>query len=272
MVIIEGRTDQLLGEQISVYGYNVGITMQKKSKYLLVAIILLSAFLAVYLVSTASIQPVKTENHSRVILGTFDLPPATVTSNMSVDQAIKNRRSVRTFSTTPLTLQDVSQLLWASQGITDSERNYRATPSAGHVFPMEIYLVTGNSSVNGLEAGIYHYNPFNNTLEKIVEGDQRYNLSQAAHQQKWVNEAPISLVITGNYQKMKEKYPDERISTRFVDIEAGHIGENIYLEAIAHGLGTVAIGSFYDDQMINLLKLPSNETPIYIYPVGYPAS
>jgi len=246
--------------------------MRKKSQYILLAIILLLTFLVVYLVSTTSLKPVQRENQSRIVLGTFELPPATVTSNMSVDQAIKSRRSVRTYSTTSLTLQDVSQLLWASQGITDSERNYRTAPSAGHVFPMEIYLVTGNNSVQGLGAGIYHYNPFNNTLEKIAEGDQRYNLSQAAHQQKWVETAPISLVITGNYQKMKEKYPDERISTRFVDIEAGHIGENIYLEAVAHGMGTVAIGSFYDDQMINLLKLPSTETPIYIYPVGYPTS
>ncbi|PKL72899.1 MAG: dehydrogenase, partial [Methanobacteriales archaeon HGW-Methanobacteriales-2] len=140
--------------------------MQKKSKYVLVAIILLSAFLAVYLAYTAFMQPVKTEIQSREILGTFNLPQAMISSNMSVDQAIQNRRSVRTFSTTALTLQDVSQLLWASQGITDSERNYRAAPSAGHVFPMEIYLVTGNNSVKELEAGIYHYNPFNNTLEK----------------------------------------------------------------------------------------------------------
>lgn len=244
--------------------------MQKKSQYVILTIILLLTLLVVYMVSTTSLKPVQRENQSRIVLGTFDLPPATVTSNMSVDQAIRSRRSVRTYSTTSLTLQDVSQLLWASQGITDTDRNYRTAPSAGHVFPMEMYLVTGNNSVQGLGAGIYHYNPFNHTLEKIAEGDLRYNLSQAAHQQKWVETAPISMVITGNYQKMKEKYPDERISTRFVDIEAGHIGENIYLEAVAHGMGTVAIGSFYDDQMINLLKLPSTETPIYIYPVGYP--
>jgi SagB-type dehydrogenase family enzyme len=245
--------------------------MQKKSQYVILTIILLLTLLVVYMVSTTSLKPVQRENQSRIVLGTFELPPATVTSNMSVDQAIRSRRSVRTYSTTSLTLQDVSQLLWASQGITDTDRNYRTAPSAGHVFPMEMYMVTGNNSVQGLGAGIYHYNPFNHTLEKIAEGDMRYNLSQAAHQQKWVETAPISLIITGNYQKMKEKYPDERISTRFVDIEAGHIGENIYLEAVAHGMGTVAIGSFYDDQMINLLKLPSTETPIYIYPVGYPA-
>lgn len=245
--------------------------MQQKSKVVLLAIILLSVFLAVYIGYSIFMQPVEVKYQSRQILATIDLPQAEISSNMSVDQAIQNRRSVRSFSATPLTLNDVSQLLWAAQGITDSERNFRATPSAGHVFPMEVYLVAGNGSVQELEAGIYHYNPFNNTLEKIVEGDQRYNLSQAAHQQKWVNDAPISLVVTGNYQKMQDKYSEGNISTRFVDMEAGHIGENIYLEAVSRGLGTVAIGSFYDDQMINLLKLPSNETPLYIYPVGYQA-
>ena len=245
--------------------------MQPKSKVVLIAIILLSIFLAAYIVYSVFMQPVEVEYQSREILLTVDLPQAEISSNMSVDEAIQNRRSVRCFSTTSLTLQDVSQLLWAAQGITDSERNFRATPSAGHVFPMEVYLVAGNGSVQGLEAGIYHYNPFNNTLEKIVDGDQRYNLSQAAHQQEWVYEAPISLVITGDYLKMEDKYPEGNISTRFVDMEAGHIGENIYLEAVSRGLGTVAIGSFYDNQMINLLKLPSNETPLYIYPVGYKA-
>jgi SagB-type dehydrogenase family enzyme len=245
--------------------------MQQKSKVVLLAIILLSVFLAVYIGYSIFMQPVEVKYQSRQILATVDLPQAEISSNMSVDQAIQNRRSVRSFSATTLTLNDVSQLLWAAQGITDSERNFRATPSAGHVFPMEVYLVSGNGSVQELEAGIYHYNPFNNTLEKIVKGDQRYNLSKAAHQQKWVNDAPISLVVTGNYQKMQDKYPEGNISTRFVDMEAGHIGENIYLEAVSRGLGTVAIGSFYDDQMINLLKLPSNETPLYIYPVGYPA-
>ncbi|BDZ66984.1 SagB/ThcOx family dehydrogenase [Methanobacterium ferruginis] len=246
--------------------------MQQKSKVVLVAIILLSIFLVIYLSYSLFMKPEQTEYQSRTILGTISLPQAEISGNMSVDETIQNRRSVRSFSATSLTLNDVSQLLWAAQGITDSERNFRATPSAGHVYPMEVYLVTGDGSVQGLEAGIYHYNPFNHTLEKIVEGDQRYNLSQAAHQQQWVNDAPISLVITGNYQKMIDKYPNETLSMRFVHMEAGHIGENIYLEAVSRGLGTVAIGSFYDDQMINILKLPSNETPLYIYPVGYQSS
>lgn len=249
--------------------------MQQKSKFVLAAIILLSVFLVVYIGYSVFMQPVEVNNQSinqsREILSVVDLPQAEISTNMSVDQAIQNRRSVRRFSATPISLQDVSQLLWAAQGITDPERNFRSTPSAGHVFPMEIYLVAGNNGVLELEAGIYHYNPFNHTLEMIVKGDQRHNLSQAAHQQKWVNDAPINLVVTGNYHKMQDKYPDKNLSTRFVNMEAGHIGENIYLEAVSRGLGTVAIGSFYDDQMINILKLPTNETPLYIYPVGYQA-
>lgn len=245
--------------------------MQRKSKYILGIIVLLSIFLVVYLAYPLLLKT-GGGNQSRVVLGTYNLPEVQISGGMSVDQAIQSRRSVRSFSSTPLTLQDVSQLLWAAQGITDSERSYRSTPSAGHVFPMEVYLVVSDSGVKDLEAGIYHYNPYNNTLEKIVEGDQTSNLSMAAHGQKWVDQAPVSLVVTGNYQKMKDKYPDKNLSTRFVDIEAGHIGENIYLEAVSRGLGTVAIGSFYDDQMISLLKLPSNETPIYIFPVGYQAS
>jgi SagB-type dehydrogenase family enzyme len=246
--------------------------MQQKSKYVLVAIVLLSVFLVAYISYSVFIQPAEVKYQSRQILGIVDLPQAEVTSNMSVDQAIENRRSVRNFSSTSLTLNDVSQLLWAAQGITDSEKDFRAAPSAGHVYPLELYLVVGNNSVQGLDSGIYLYIPENHTLEKFAEGDLRYNLSQAAHQQQWVNDAPINLVITGNYQKMRDKYSDENLSTRFVDMEAGHVGENIYLESVSRGLATVAIGSFYDDQMINLLKLPSNETPLYIYPVGYQAS
>lgn len=246
--------------------------MQKKSKFVLGAIILLSAFLFVYIGYSVFTQSVEvknqSQNQSREVLTIVNLPQIEIARNMSVDQAIQNRRSVRRFSATPLTLKDVSQLLWAAQGITDFERNFRTTPSAGGVFPMEIYLVAGDDGVQELDAGIYHYNPFNHTLEMIVRGDMRYNLSQAAHQQKWVNDAPISLIITGNYLKMQDRYSDKNLSTRFVDMEAGHIGENIYLEAVSRGLGTVAIGSFYDDQMINLLKLPANETPIYIYPIG----
>lgn len=260
--------------------------MDKKSKVILGVIILLSVLLMANIIYTTFLLPVQTENqsesqnqssqnqsipenHSRQVLGTFDLPVAEIKGNLTVGEAIQNRRSVRNFSPNPLSLQEVSQLLWAAQGITDSERKFRAAPSAGHVFPLELYLVTGNGTVQDLEPGIYHYDPFNNRLEKIVEGDQRYNLSQAAHQQKWVNDAPISLVITGNYQKMRDKYPDEELSTRFVNMEAGHVGENLYLESASMGLSTVAIGSFYDDEMINLFRLPSNETPLYIYPLGH---
>ena len=146
--------------------------MQKKSKFVLAAIILLSVFLIVYIGYSVFMPPVGVKdqpiNQSREILATVDLPQVEFAINMSVDQSLHNRRSVRRFIATPLSLKDVSQLLWAAQGITDFERNFRTTPSAGGVFPMEIYLVVGNNGVQELEAGIYHYNPFNHTLEMIV--------------------------------------------------------------------------------------------------------
>ena len=168
--------------------------MQRKSKYILGIIVLLSIFLVVYLAYPLLLKTGGV-NQSRVVLGTYNLPEVQISGGMSVDQAIQSRRSVRSFSSTPLTLQDVSQLLWAAQGITDSERSYRSTPSAGHVFPMEVYLVASDSGVKDLEAGIYHYNPYNNTLEKIVEGDQTSSLSMAAHGQKWVDQADRKSVV-----------------------------------------------------------------------------
>ncbi len=248
--------------------------MQKKSEIVITLIILLSLLLVVYIgysVFTDQNVVENTSNESREILSVLELPQPEISSNISVDQAIQNRRSVRRFSATPLNIKHVSQLLWAAQGITDPERNFRTTPSAGHVSPLEVYLVVGDNCVQELEPGIYHYNPFNHSLEYIMRGDKRHDLSQAAHQQKWVNNAPISLVVTGNYEKMLDKYPDESLSTRFVDMEAGHAGQNIYLEVESLGLGTVAIGSFYDEQMKSLFKLPANETPLYIYPIGYQA-
>jgi SagB-type dehydrogenase family enzyme len=251
------------------------IIMESRSKIIIVIIIILIIILGVNLITQSSgdfnvKQNISiVQNQARTVTSTINLNTPQLKGNISVEEAIKNRRSVRRFNSNPLTLQQVSQLLWAAQGITDTSRNYRAAPSGGHVFPLEMYLVSGNNSVNDIPAGIYHYDPYNNRIEKIVDGDVRNDLYKAAHNQQWVNEAPISLVITGNFQKMINKYPDTRISTRFVDMEAGHAGENIYLQAESLGLGTVAIGSFYDDQMISLFKLPANETPLYIYPVGY---
>lgn len=240
--------------------------MSTKGRISIIILIILLGITFVYL-----IWPKTEETRPREIISTVNLPTVQISSNVSVEEAIQNRRSVRRYTTDPLSLQDVSQLLWAAQGITDEKTKFRTVPSAGHTYSLEIYVLVGKSSVNGLNEGVYHYNPFNNTLEQILAGDARSELSQAANGQPWVKEAPINIIITGNYQKMINSYKDERLSTRFVDMEAGHAGQNIYLEAEARNLATVALGSFNDDQVHQVLNLPNNERILYIYPAGHSA-
>lgn len=244
--------------------------MSPRGRILIIILIILLGILFVYLIwPEASVKSGTVS--SRTVIGTFSLPTPQISTNVSVENAIQNRHSIRQYTNESLSLQDVSQLLWASQGITDTTRKFRAAPSAGHTYPLEVYIMVGKGGVNGIDEGLYHYDPQNHRLEKILNRDLRADFSKAAHGQQWVNDAPVNIIITGVYSKMINKYKDEKLSTRFVDMEAGHVGENIYLEVEARNLATVAIGSFYEDQVIELLRLPANETPLYIYPVGHSA-
>ncbi|MGB9936129.1 MAG: SagB/ThcOx family dehydrogenase [Methanobacterium sp.] len=238
--------------------------MSTKGRIILLILIILLAVTVVYLV-----WPKSTETSQMIVTGTFKLPEPQISGTMSVEQAIQDRRSVRRYTNESLTLQDVSQLMWVAQGITNQTTKFRTVPSGGHTYPLEIYILIGKGGVNELNEGVYHYNPFNNTLEQILGNDVRSDLSQAANGQPWVKEAPVDIIITGNYQKMIDKYKDEKLSTRFVDMEAGHAGQNIYLEAQARNLATVALGSFKDDQVHKILRIPNNEKTLYIYPVGH---
>jgi SagB-type dehydrogenase family enzyme len=237
--------------------------MSRNGKIILIILIILLGVVIAYL-----IWPAPQQTESRTVIGTISLP-SHVKGNLSVEQAIQDRRSIRHYTGESLTLPDVSQLMWAAQGITDKTHNLRAAPSAGQVYPLEVYIVVGKGGVTGLNEGVYHYNPFNHSLEKTSKRDVRSDLSQAANGQPWVKEAPVDIVITGNYNKMIAKYKDETLSTRFVNLEAGHVGENIYLEAGARGLVTVALGSFKDDQVHKIIGLPDNENTVYIFPVGH---
>jgi len=240
--------------------------MSTKGKLALLILIILLAVTILYLV-----WPQNYTSETRTVIGTVQLPAPQLTGSTSVEKAIYDRRSVRRYTNQSLTLQDVEQLMWAAQGITNTTTGFRAAPSAGATYPLEIYILVGNRSVNGLNQGLYHFNPYNNTLEQILGNDARPQLSTAANGQPWVEQAPVDIIITGNYQKMIDKYKDETLSTRFVNMEAGHAGENIYLEAGARGLVTVALGSFKDDQVHQILTIPSDESTLYIFPVGHSA-
>ena len=181
---------------------------------------------------------------------------------LSVEEALYKRRSVRKYKKGYLNLKDISQILWAAQGITD-KRGYRTAPSAGALYPFYVYLIVGD--VENLKKGIYRYIPEKHSLNKILDGDKRRELSKAALNQRFIEEAQISIVLTAVFEKVVSIYGKRGIM--YVYMEAGHISENIYLQVEALNFGTVAVGAFHDDEVKKLLNL-KEETPLYIMPVG----
>jgi len=191
------------------------------------------------------------------------LPEPRYESNVSIEETLVKRRSVRDYTHEPLTLTEVSQLLWAAQGTT-SDGIYRAAPSAGALYPLEVYMIVGN--VEDLAAGVYQYKPKGHELVMILEGDMRSRLTDAALGQGPVGNAAIDIVLTSVYDRITRKYGDRGV--RYALIEIGHVGQNICLQATAMDLGSVCIGAFYDEQVRALLKLPEEEAPLYIIPIG----
>lgn len=200
---------------------------------------------------------------SHEALAKIKLPNPVYNSKTSIEEALKNRRSIRQYKNEPLTLQQISQLLWAAQGIT-SESGLRAAPSAGALYPLEIYLVTGN--VKDLLPGIYHYLPKENVLELLVKNDVRKKLATAALGQIDVEHGAVDIVITAAYGRTETKYGSR--GERFVHLEAGHAAQNICLQVVSLGLATVPVGAFNDSEVKEILYLPKDEEPLYIMPVG----
>lgn len=190
------------------------------------------------------------------------LPQPETRGDMSVEQAIAGRRSLRHYSGR-LALADVSQLLWAAQGETHPN-GYRATPSAGALYPLEVYLVVGE--IAGLPAGIYRYRPAKHDLIQLGTADLRRELASAAHGQSYLQTAAAVLVITGVYERTRKKYG--RRARRYVHMEVGLAAENVYLQAEARGLGTLLIGAFDDERVQGVLGLPDDHDPLGLMPLG----
>lgn len=192
------------------------------------------------------------------------LPPPRPTSAVSIEMALGKRRSVREFADARLSLEDAAQLLWAAQGITHAE-GLRAAPSAGALYPLDVYLVAG--AVASLRAGIYKYEPNNHRLIHVVAHDKRAELASAAMGQGWIARAPAIVVITAVYRRTRVKYAGR--AERYVHFEAGHVAENVCLQAVALGLGTTVVGAFADAEVKRLLDLSEAE-PLLLVPVGKP--
>lgn len=192
---------------------------------------------------------------------TIQLPFPNQDGSMSVEKAISARRSVRQYRNDPLSLEIVSQMMWASQGITHDGWG-RAAPSAGATYPLEIYISVNR--VEGLEPGVYHYLVKEHALEVIKLEDLSKPLSQAALDQNMILEAAFNIIITADYKRTTGRYGKR--GERYVYMEVGHVGQNIYLQAEALGLGTVAVGAF-DDQKVQTL-IGCKEDVLYMMPVG----
>jgi len=206
------------------------------------------------------------------------LPDPALDGDVAVEHTLAERRSVRSFDDAALTLEQIGQLLWAAQGITRPaeapqgwewgpwQGGFRTAPSAGALYPLELYLVAGR--VDGLEPGVYRYVPQDHALERAGDDDRRAALSSAALNQRSVADAPAIVVVTAVYARTAVKYGDR--AERYVHIEVGAAAENLALQAVAVELGTVFVGAFRDGDVQRVLGLPGDHEPLLLMPMGRP--
>jgi len=191
------------------------------------------------------------------------LPPPKTDGATSVERALRERRSIRDFNRQALSVAEVSQLLWAAQGITASGGR-RTAPSAGALYPLEIYLVANN--VEGLTAGVYKYRPDGHELIRAFEGNKKIELSRAALGQTSVRDAPAVVLIAAVYERTTARYGERGV--RYVHIEVGHVAQNVCLQAVALKLGAVVMGAFDDSQVKKIVSLAAKEEPLYLIAIG----
>jgi len=194
---------------------------------------------------------------------TIRLPEPLPRGVVSVEEALRRRRSQREWSSAPLTLVEVAQLLWAAQGRTSPDGG-RTAPSAGALYPVELGLLAGD--VEGLAPGVYRYRPDGHLLEPVLGGDRRRALADAAFGQDWLRSAPACLVVGAVYERTASKYGAR--AERYVQIEAGAVAQNVALQAVALGLGTVVVGAFDDAAVARVMGFAPEERPLAILPVG----
>jgi SagB-type dehydrogenase family enzyme len=224
------------------------------------SILLLLLAIGLLQLNACTAGPAATGQPTRApVSGVVSLPAPRLTGETALEEAIASRRSVREFTNDVLSWQDLSQLLWAAQGITDA-RGLRAAPSAGALYPLEVYVV--------LPSGAYRYVPASHAVELLSEGDLREDLWQAGLRQDALHDAPAIFVIAAVHERTEAKYGER--AERYVKLEAGHAAQNLLLQAVVLKLGAVPIGAFYDDRVQAALSLPTDHQPLYLIPVGHP--
>lgn len=197
----------------------------------------------------------------------IELPDITPLSDMTLYEAVKNRKSVRDYHNKPIPKEVLSYLLWSCTGLSRTQGGcaFRTAPSAGALYPIETYLVVNN--VKQIDPGVYHYNIQNHCLELLQEGDHSVQIANAALGQKMCAQAPVVFIWTAIFQRMKWKY-DQR-AYRYIYLDAGHIAENLALTAASLGLDSCQIGALFDDEVNRIIGVDgTEESVIYMSVVG----
>mgnify|MGYP001114764929 CR=1 FL=1 len=198
------------------------------------------------------------------------LPECEPNPPVSLDQALNDRKSIRNYRPEPITLEQLSYLLWASSGIQRLEQahEFRTAPSAGALYPIETYVIA--NELRDVEAGAYHYGIHAHELEQIRAGDFRERIAAAALGQGMCAAAGAVFVWTAIFARSKWKYAQR--AYRYVYLDAGHIAENLALAAVSLGLGTCQVGALFDDEVNKLIEVDGTaESVIYMSVVGVPA-
>lgn len=192
------------------------------------------------------------------------LPNPSKDGDVSLEEVLNQRRSVREFKKEALSISEISQLLWAAQGITEKETSFRTAPSAGATYPLEVYIAV--KKAEELDPGLYLFLPQENALVKKAEGDLSEKIASAGLNQKAIKDAPVNILFSAFYDRTTKIYGEK--GERYVHMEAGHAAQNVYLQGEAIGIGLVVIGAFKEEELREVLNLKEEETPLYIIPAG----
>jgi SagB-type dehydrogenase family enzyme len=200
----------------------------------------------------------------------FKLPKPRLKGQLSVEAALVAKKTVRSFSKKPLTLEQVSQILWSTNGnlptdaVTGSTKKVIA--SAGALYPLEVFLLTGKETVGNVPAAVFQYDPMKHALKTVTTGDQRSHVAGAAFAQMWLAKAPALFIIAAVPTKTTVKYGQRGL--RYIFMEVGAADQNIYLQAEALGLHAGTVGAFKDPLVAKAAKLPKNTMPALLVAVG----
>jgi len=203
----------------------------------------------------------KAELEGLPVGATLRLPDPDVEGKVPLERAIARRRSVRSYDPeAELSLEEIGQILWAAQGVTDPRYGFRSAPSAGATFPLETFCA--------LPEGLFQYLPHEHSLRKVLDRDIRRELAAAALGQWFISEAPMTVIFCAAPERTTRRYGSRGV--RYVHFEVGHAAQNVHLQAVALELGSVAVGAFDDAEVARVMQLPSELKPLYMVPVGRP--